>query len=127
MLEVTVQHHAARPPGLGQSGEDGGLFAEVPGEADAAHPGILFGGLLDGQPGVVPGAVVDKEQLIGDVRLGQQAADGPGGQGDGLLLIIGGKHHGQQSGAGGHSFHWISSCFRMPAHSRSWGCTPSGF
>lgn len=101
VLEVAVQHHTASPTGLGQAGKNGSLLAEVAGEA---HPPDLGQGaalLLDARPGPVPGAVVHKDQLMGDLGLLQQGGDDISCPGSHLLLVEGGEDHGEQSGVSG--------------------------
>ena len=101
VLEVAVQHHTASPTGLGQAGKNGSLLAEVAGEA---HPPDLGQGaalLLDARPGPVPGAVVHKDQLVGDLGLLQQGGDDISCPGSHLLLVEGGEDHGEQSGVSG--------------------------
>ena len=127
VLQVTVQHHHAVPLGLGQAREDGGLLAEVAGEAYAPHLGVPGGLGLDSVPGPIPGAVVDKENLVPDSLSLQQRADGIRRQGDGVLLIVGGEHHRQQSVPQRVLYiHGFISCFHRRSRSRSWGYTPPG-
>ena len=87
VLEVAVQHGAGVSPGLLQAGEHGGLLAEVPAEPHPHHPGVQDPGGLDGGPGAVGGAVVHEDELIVDIRPGQDPGHPLGSQGDGLLLV----------------------------------------
>ena len=50
VLQITVEHDTAVAAGFFKPGEHCGLFAEVPAEADAADPGILFPGSADFMP-----------------------------------------------------------------------------
>lgn len=52
---------------------------------------------LDCLPSSVPGAVVDKENLVPDSLFLQQRTDGICRQGNGVLLIVGWEHYRQQS------------------------------
>ena len=108
MLQIAVDHRGAGPLGLGQTGENGGFLAEVPGEADPPHMGIGLGLLLHAGPGVVPGAVVNEHQLIGYILFDKGTADGLYGGADIGLLVIGGNDYGQHSGLF-HSCHLLFS------------------
>ena len=98
VLEITVDHGAAGALGIPEPGEDGGLLAEVPGEAQTPGGGVFPVGGLDLGPGAVPGAVIHKDQFIFDVRLGQNRPDGlRRGQHQSRLVIAGNDdgQHGQ--------------------------------
>ena len=94
MLQVAVDDGGAVPVGLGQTGENGSLFPEVAGKADAPYMDIPLGLGLDTGPGVVSGAIIHKQQLIGNVLLGQSAADGLNRQRNVGFFVIGRNDNG---------------------------------
>ena len=63
VLQIAVHHRDAVSLRLGQAGHDGGFLSEIPGKTDSDDPGILRGQRGDFAPGVIRGAVVDKDQL----------------------------------------------------------------
>ena len=67
MLEIAVDDDGTIAEGVGKAGEHGGFFAEVAGKVNAANMGIAGGSGEDVRPGIVGGAVVDKEKLVGDM------------------------------------------------------------
>ena len=87
VLQVTVHDHAAVAGGLGQPGEHGGLFAEVPAEMDAEDVRIFLRLRADDIPGLVPRAVVDEYQFVGDLRT-HRLDERPDGDRDHLFFIV---------------------------------------
>ena len=97
VLQVAVHDYHTVSGGLGQPRKNGGLLAEVPGEAHTPYLRMTEGLPLHGAPSAVLRAVIHKNELMGNGCLGQNLGDGVRCPGNGALLIKGGKYHGQQT------------------------------
>lgn len=94
MLQITVDHRHAFALGVLQPGENSGLLPKVPGKPHAAHTFAAMRNLLNLRPGGILGAVVHKNQLMGDPGRAQHTVDFPNRYGRHLLFIIGRNHNG---------------------------------
>ena len=75
MLQIAVNDNRTVAFGLLQSGEHGGFLAEVSGEAEAFYFRIGCARLADFLPGVIPGTIIDKKNLIIDLLRFQKSGD----------------------------------------------------
>ena len=111
LLEVGVDEGDVVAGGLLKAGVNGGLLAEIPGQGNHLHRAFLGGEeLFQTEEGIVPAAVVDKDDFIVIAAVVEGIVNRVQEQINGFLFIITGNHQGKLQGASTHFF----TCRKRP-------------
>ena len=96
MLQIGVHGHDRLARGVPESGQNGRLLTEAPGQTDPVNPPVAARDPADGRPGPVGASVIDEHELVLPLRRAEVGADGVVQRIEIGLLVVAGRDDGDE-------------------------------